>query len=91
MSTRSESGAQGRAAILVVDDTPQNLQVLGAILDETGYDVRVASNGPTALTIARVSPPDLILLDILMPGMDGYAVCGALKNDASLADRKSVV
>jgi CheY-like chemotaxis protein len=69
-----------------VDDTPQNLQLLGAILDEAGYEVRVASNGPTALSIARISSPDLILLDILMPGMDGYEVCRTMKSDPALAE-----
>jgi two-component system, sensor histidine kinase and response regulator len=67
--------------ILIVDDTPDNLRLLSGILVEQGYIVRPAANGPRALTAARVEPPDLILLDIKMPDMDGYAVCEQLKAD----------
>ena len=70
-----------KANILVVDDTPDNLRLLMGILGEQGYKVRPASDGPYALSTARAAPPDLILLDIKMPGMDGYAVCEQLKAD----------
>jgi diguanylate cyclase (GGDEF)-like protein len=73
--------ASGRHTVLVVDDMPANIRVLANSLKED-YIVQVASRGEKALEIARGEhPPDLILLDILMPDMDGYAVCRALKND----------
>jgi CheY-like chemotaxis protein len=65
--------------ILIVDDTPENLRVLQQILAEHGYRVRPAINGKMALNAIQKMPPDLILLDIVMPGMDGYEVCQQLK------------
>lgn len=72
--------------ILVVDDTPANLQLLVNMLKQRGYKVRPVPNGELALRAARASPPDLILLDVTMPGMDGYEVCAQLKADARLRD-----
>ncbi len=65
--------------ILVVDDRPDNLRVLSTMLSKQGYHVRKALNGEMALTACEATPPDLILLDINMPGMDGYEVCLRLK------------
>ena len=65
--------------ILIVDDLPANLQFLNSILAERGYQVRPAINGQIALKIAKKTLPDLILLDIQMPGMTGYEVCEQLK------------
>ena len=66
--------------ILIVDDTPSNIDILMAVLGDE-YDLRVAVDGETALQILQqTSLPDLILLDIMMPGMDGYDVCTQLKN-----------
>ncbi|MCS6813986.1 MAG: response regulator [Cyanobacteria bacterium] len=65
--------------ILVVDDTPDNLRLLSTMLTEQGYKVRSAISGAIALMGVNASPPDLILLDINMPEMDGYQVCQALK------------
>lgn len=67
------------ATILIVDDTPANLRLLSRILDGAGYRIRPARNGQIALASAQSDPPDLILLDIMMPGMDGYEVCRQLK------------
>ena len=67
--------------ILVVDDVPPNLDFLSTVLTQQGYKVRSAINGEVALKIAKVAQPDLILLDIKMPGMDGYEVCRQLKAD----------
>ncbi len=67
--------------ILVVDDTPENLSVLRQLLTEKGYLVRLALSGEIALQVVESYVPDLILLDILMPGMDGYEVCSILKAD----------
>lgn len=66
--------------ILIVDDTPENLTVLLQMLTEQGYRVRPALSGEIALKSVQADPPDLILLDILMPEMDGYEVCGVLKS-----------
>lgn len=67
--------------ILVVDDTPENIDVLYGVLSED-YKIKVAPNGEKALKIAQgKNPPDLILLDIMMPGIDGYEVCERLKSD----------
>ncbi len=66
--------------ILIVDDTPQNIQVLGRILYDNGYNVSIASSGSGALQSVKNKIPDLILLDIQMPGMDGFEVCTQLKN-----------
>lgn len=63
------------ATVLVVDDTPDNLTLMGTLLRDH-YHVKVANQGEKALRIAQSSPPpDLILLDIMMPGIDGYEVC----------------
>lgn len=70
-----------RSNILVVDDTPANLRLLTELLSQQGYDVRPALNGTLALAAAQMMPPDLILLDIMMPDMDGYEVCEQLKAD----------
>jgi putative two-component system response regulator len=74
------------ATILVVDDTPDNLALMSSLLSPD-YKVRLANNGETALKIAAAkSPPDLILLDIMMPGIDGYQVLEQLKNDIRTRD-----
>ncbi len=65
--------------ILIVDDMPDNLRLLSKMLSEQGYKVRKALNGEMAIASCQADPPDLILLDINMPGMDGYQVCDALK------------
>jgi two-component system, sensor histidine kinase and response regulator len=71
--------------ILVVDDNPLNVEPLCDLLSAMGYRVDQALDGPTALRIARDSVPDLILLDIMMPGMNGFEVCQQLKLEASTA------
>jgi len=69
------------ARILVVDDIESNVRLLEAKLSAEYYDVLTASDGPTALAIAASEQPDIILLDVMMPGMDGFAVCRRLKDD----------
>ena len=69
------------AAILVVDDLPQNTRLLDAVLSPRGFDVRVALSGDEALRSLADDPPDLVLLDILMPGMDGYEVCRRIRSN----------
>ncbi len=70
----------------MVDDTPQNLSLLSEILTAGGFEVRPAKSGNMALVSARAIPPELILLDIMMPGMDGYEVCRQLKADERMRD-----
>jgi signal transduction histidine kinase/CheY-like chemotaxis protein len=72
--------------ILVVDDTPANLQLLSHLLTQHGYKVRAVLSGAQALTAARAALPDLIMLDIRMPEMDGYQVCERLKADERTRD-----
>jgi len=79
-----EPQASPQADILIVDDTPANLRLLSGMLEEHGYGVRPVPNGPLALRAAASQTPDLILLDINMPEMDGYEVCEKLKNDPVL-------
>ena len=84
----TEEGLSGEVQgdILVVDDTPANLRLLSAMLEEQGYLVRPAPNGKLALASAKKDPPDVILLDIMMPEMDGYEVCRHLKENEELRD-----
>ncbi|MCL1057444.1 two-component system response regulator [Shewanella gelidimarina] len=69
-----------KATILVVDDTPGNIDILVGILSND-YKIKVAIDGPKALALAQKNAPDLILLDVMMPGMNGYEVCERLKTD----------
>jgi sigma-B regulation protein RsbU (phosphoserine phosphatase) len=74
------------ADILIVDDTPANLRLLSQMLIDRGHAVRAVTSGARALASARMSVPELVLLDIKMPEMDGYEVCQRLKADASTRD-----
>ena len=75
-----------KATILIVDDTPKNLQLLSTILDENGYEVHIASSGKKALTKLQEASIDLILLDVMMPEMDGYETCLKIKDQKKLAN-----
>lgn len=77
--------ADWKADLLIVDDNPANLDLLGRILRQRGYKVRALPSGPLALESARMAVPDLVMLDITMPGMDGYATCQAFKAEPALA------
>lgn len=74
-----------KADILIVDDTPANLQVLSNLLKDSGYKVRAAPNGLIALRTIESKQPDLLLLDVNMPEMNGYEVCQQLKSDPATA------
>jgi signal transduction histidine kinase len=80
------SDRSSKGDILIVDDTPDNLRLLSAVLTDQGYDVRSVMNGSTALMGVQAQSPDLILLDINMPGMNGYEVCQRLKANPSTQD-----
>ena len=85
MNPEKPSNGTGQpASILAVDDTPANLQVLAGMLKDRGYKVRPVPSGKLALLAAQRDPPDLILLDINMPEMNGYEVCEHLKADDNL-------
>jgi putative two-component system response regulator len=77
---------KNKAKILVVDDTPASLKLLTDIMKSEGYDVRSAISGELALNAAASNPPDLILLDIRMPEMDGFEVCSRLKSTPATED-----
>ncbi len=66
---------------MVVDDMPENAMILRSFLTPLGYDVEFACTGEDALAMIDANPPDVILLDIVMPGMNGFEVCRRLKND----------
>jgi diguanylate cyclase (GGDEF)-like protein len=70
--------------IFVVDDHPDNVEIINARLSSRGFVIETASNGEEALRMVRENPPQLILLDVMMPIMDGYEVCRRIKQDASL-------
>ena len=74
-----------RARVLVVDDQPANVRLLEAILTSHGYDVPTASSGEQALALIAEAEPDLVLLDIVMPGMDGYEVCRRIREKMETA------
>jgi DNA-binding response OmpR family regulator len=84
--TSPENNQKRPEQILLVDDNTTNLQVLHEILGGRGYKLLVAKNGETALSIAHKAKPSLILLDIMMPGIDGYEVCRRLKADPETQD-----
>ncbi|NES99729.1 MAG: diguanylate cyclase [Sphaerospermopsis sp. SIO1G1] len=77
---------EDKGNILLVDDIPENLHLLSDLLTKRGYTVRSVTSGKMALKTVKVKHPDVILLDIKMPEMDGYQVCEVLKNDDNLRD-----
>ncbi len=89
MSSASENTVERKSRVLLVDDNLINLQVLFQALEQEGYELLVAQSGEEALDIARKACPDLILLDINMPGIDGYQTCVQLKEDEKT--RESVI
>jgi len=82
----TESAGPERVDILIVDDTPANLDLLSRMLVEKGYRFRAATSGARAIAAAQGAKPDLVMLDINMPDMDGYEVCRRLKGDPVTAD-----
>ncbi len=71
--------------VLVVDDQPQNVRLMEAVLTPRGYRVVTAASGEEALGILSTADPDLVLLDIVMPGLDGHAVCRRIRENPSTA------
>lgn len=77
---------EARRTILVVDDQEDERKIQRAMLNHLGFDVREAGDGPSAIAEATATPPDLVLLDVAMPRMDGFAVCRALRADPRTAE-----
>jgi DNA-binding response OmpR family regulator len=73
-------------SIMVVDDTPANIDVLTSMLEDEGFNVRVATDGDSGLRVAEQARPDLVLMDVMMPGIDGYEACRRLKATAGLEE-----
>ena len=72
--------------VLIVDDVPDNLHLLHDALDEAGYTVLVATDGPSALARAQQAQPDIVLLDAMMPGMDGVEVCRQIRQNPATSE-----
>ena len=81
MTEQSARCSASKCRILIVDDERKNRQLLEVILDAEGYEYVSAESGAAALAIVAEQPPDLVLLDIMMPGMNGYQVAATLKGD----------
>src|SRR5438046_8170642 len=73
------------AKVLVVDDTPLNIKLLGDLLAVKGYAVATAANGEEALAKLAAEKPDIVLLDVMMPGLSGYDVCRRIRADSATA------
>jgi DNA-binding response OmpR family regulator len=71
---------KGKPLVLIVDDNPKNLTLMGKLLSDNHYEVGMAQSGEQALNFVRKNQPDLILLDVMMPEMDGFEVCRKLKS-----------
>lgn len=76
----------GDSAVLVVDDNEQNLELLQAYLEDLGVPIRTARNGQEAIASVQEEPPDIILLDVMMPVMSGFQACQKIKGDPSTRD-----
>ena len=82
-----ENGSTARGSVLVVDDEPTITEVVSRYLQRAGYDTRVAGDGPSALQLAGARRPDLVVLDLMLPGMDGLEVLRRLRQPAGGGDR----
>jgi two-component system alkaline phosphatase synthesis response regulator PhoP len=85
------SSVKARRTILVVDDDPLVRDMLEAVLGQAGFHLVTAADGSEALRAAAEDVPDVVLLDVMMPGMDGYAVCRAMRADARLTKTRIIM
>jgi CheY-like chemotaxis protein len=90
LDMKGNTNMKAKSKLLAVDDNPDNIAIIEELFQEK-YDLRTASRGEEALTIALDFQPDIILLDIMMPGMDGYEVCQRLREYPSLAETKIIM
>ena len=67
--------------ILIIEDDPSFSRAINHIVEKEGYDVSTASNGMTGLRMVKENPPDLLILDVMLPGLDGFEICSQLRND----------
>ncbi len=84
--TRGEQATDSRKTILYIDDDRLLLTLCCDVLDDSGYRTIIATDGPSGIETAKGVRPDLILLDVMMPGMDGYEVCRRLRADPALRE-----
>jgi CheY-like chemotaxis protein len=85
------AAAESKGSILVVDDNPDNIEILRAFLESRGYAVASAAEGQSALAIIDQTRPALVLLDVMMPGMDGWQVCRTIKQHPDYGGATRVV
>ena len=85
MALSAARGASRKPRVLIVDDDPLIRGVVRAVLEDGAYDLEEADSGEEALRVASRRPPDLVLLDVMMPGMDGFAVAEQIKGDPDLS------
>jgi putative two-component system response regulator len=76
----------GPGTVLIVDDEPTNIEILAVLLERDAYEVAFATTGEQALELVETVRPDLILLDVMLPGLNGYDVCARLKHNPATAD-----
>ena len=86
MALSAARGAASKPRVLIVDDDPLIRRIVRAVLEDGSYDLEEASSGEEALEVAAQHPPDVVLLDVMMPGMDGFEVAARLKQDVRLRD-----
>ena len=84
MTLSAARGASRRPRVLIVDDDPLIRHVVRAVLEDGSYDLDEAASGEEALRVAAGHPPDVVLLDVMMPGIDGFEVAARMKKDARL-------
>jgi DNA-binding response OmpR family regulator len=84
MALQAARGARRRPRVLIVDDDPLIRDVVRAVLEDASYDLDEAASGEEALRLAAGHPPDVVLLDVMMPGLNGFEVAKQMKNDALL-------
>src|SRR5713226_4997524 len=82
---------KNRMRVLVVDDAPLVRNLLSAVLHDANFDLDEAVDGQDALAIAASRPPDVVVLDVMMPGMDGFEVCRTLRSDPGFATTRIVI
>ena len=86
MALSAARGASRRPRVLIVDDDPLIRNVVRAVLEDGSYDLEEAASGEEALRAASLRPPDVVLLDVMMPGLDGFEVAVRIKKDARLKE-----